>query len=56
MTGEAAEQFKAERVAANPMRRFGTPEEVARAVAFLAFDATYTAGAEFAVDGGTTQL
>jgi NAD(P)-dependent dehydrogenase (short-subunit alcohol dehydrogenase family) len=56
MTAEAAEQFKAERVANNPMRRFGTPDEVARAAAFLAFDATYTTGAEFAVDGGATQL
>ncbi|GAB7190977.1 SDR family oxidoreductase [Kineococcus sp. NUM-3379] len=56
MTAEAAEQFKAERVADNPMQRFGTPEEVARAAAFLAFDATYTTGAELVVDGGTTQL
>ncbi|CAM5506572.1 hypothetical protein SVIOM342S_01701 [Streptomyces violaceorubidus] len=38
------------------MRRFGTPEEIARAAAFLAFDATYTTGAELAVDGGATQL
>ncbi|PZG21006.1 SDR family oxidoreductase [Nonomuraea aridisoli] len=56
MTAEAAEQFKAQRVAGNPMRRFGTPDEVARAAAFLAFDATYTTGAELAVDGGATQL
>lgn len=53
---EAAAQFKAERVADNPMRRFGTPDEVARAAVFLAFDATYTTGSEFAVDGGATQL
>ena len=38
------------------MRRFGTPEEIATAAAFLAFDATYTAGTELAVDGGATQL
>jgi NAD(P)-dependent dehydrogenase (short-subunit alcohol dehydrogenase family) len=56
MSAEAAAQFKAERVADNPMRRFGTPEEVARAAAFLAFEATYTTGAELAVDGGVTQL
>ncbi|MGC9497109.1 SDR family oxidoreductase [Streptomyces sp. WG7] len=56
MTEEAAERFKAERVADNPMRRFGTPDEIARAAAFLAFDATYTTGAELAVDGGATQL
>lgn len=56
LSAEAAEQFKAERVADNPMRRFGTPDEVATAAAFLAFDATYTTGSEFAVDGGVTQL
>ncbi|CAL9662929.1 putative oxidoreductase [Streptomyces sp. enrichment culture] len=56
MTKEAADQFKAERVAENPMGRFGTPEEVARAMTFLAFDATYTTGTELAVDGGITQL
>jgi NAD(P)-dependent dehydrogenase (short-subunit alcohol dehydrogenase family) len=56
MTKEAAEQFKAQRVADNPMQRFGTPDEVARAAVFLAFEATYTAGAELVVDGGVTQL
>ncbi len=40
----------------NPMKRFGTPEEIAKAVLFLAFDATYTTGAEFPVDGGWSQL
>jgi NAD(P)-dependent dehydrogenase (short-subunit alcohol dehydrogenase family) len=33
------------------MRRFGTLDEFARAAAFLAFDATYTTGAELALDG-----
>jgi NAD(P)-dependent dehydrogenase (short-subunit alcohol dehydrogenase family) len=56
MTEEAAEQFKAQVVADNPMQRFGTVDEFARAAAFLAFDATYTTGAEFTVDGGRTQL
>jgi NAD(P)-dependent dehydrogenase (short-subunit alcohol dehydrogenase family) len=56
ITKEAADQFKAERVAENPMQRLGTPEEVAKAAAFLAFDATYTTGTEFVVDGGITQL
>ncbi|WP_345963470.1 SDR family oxidoreductase [Streptomyces sp. BRB040] len=55
-TAEEAARFKAERVADNPMRRFGTPEEIARAAAFLAFDATYTTGAELVADGGATQL
>jgi NAD(P)-dependent dehydrogenase (short-subunit alcohol dehydrogenase family) len=52
----AAAEFKAQRVAENPMRRFGTPEEIARAAAFLAFDATYSTGTELVVDGGDTQL
>ncbi|MBB5918148.1 NAD(P)-dependent dehydrogenase (short-subunit alcohol dehydrogenase family) [Nocardia transvalensis] len=56
MSAEAAAQFKAQVVADNPMRRFGTTDEIATAAAFLAFDATYTTGAEFAVDGGATQL
>jgi NAD(P)-dependent dehydrogenase (short-subunit alcohol dehydrogenase family) len=56
MSAEAAQQFKAERAATNPMRRFGTPDEIATAAVFLALDATYTAGVELAVDGGATQL
>jgi NAD(P)-dependent dehydrogenase (short-subunit alcohol dehydrogenase family) len=39
-----------------PMKRFGTPEEIAKAVLFLAFDATFTTGAELPVDGGWSQL
>jgi NAD(P)-dependent dehydrogenase (short-subunit alcohol dehydrogenase family) len=56
MPEEAAEQFKAQVVADNPMQRFGGVDEFASAAAFLAFDATYTTGAEFTVDGGRTQL
>src|SRR5271155_5222250 len=41
---------------ANPMKRFGTSEEIAKAVLFLAFDATFTTGAELPVDGGWSQL
>lgn len=41
---------------ANPMKRLGKPEEVAKAVLFLAFDATFTTGAEITVDGGQSQL
>jgi NAD(P)-dependent dehydrogenase (short-subunit alcohol dehydrogenase family) len=39
-----------------PMKRFGLPEEVARAALFLAFDATFTTGADLPVDGGIGQL
>lgn len=53
---EAAERTIAQMREANPMKRFGRPEEVAKAVAFLAFEATYTTGAELVVDGGASQL
>ncbi|MEU9558201.1 SDR family oxidoreductase [Streptomyces fumanus] len=56
LSQEAADQFRAERTASNPMKRYGTVEEFAKAAAFLAFDATYTTGVELAVDGGETQL
>jgi NAD(P)-dependent dehydrogenase (short-subunit alcohol dehydrogenase family) len=39
-----------------PMKRFGKADEVAKAVLFLAFDATFTTGAEIPVDGGWSQL
>ena len=39
-----------------PMKRFGTSEEIAKAVLFLAFEATFTTGAELPVDGGWSQL
>jgi NAD(P)-dependent dehydrogenase (short-subunit alcohol dehydrogenase family) len=42
------EQFRE----AVPMKRFGLPEEVARAALFLAFEATFTTGADLPVDGG----
>ncbi|MBN8912457.1 MAG: glucose 1-dehydrogenase [Rhizobiales bacterium] len=38
-----------------PLRRFGTPEEIARAALFFASeDSAYVTGAELAVDGGMT--
>lgn len=56
MPEETVEQVFLELTEQNPMKRLGRPEEVAKAVAFLAFEATYTTGAEFAVDGGASQL
>ena len=56
MPAEEAQQTEAQMTAENPMQRFGQPLEVAKAVAFLAFDATYTTGAELPVDGGGSQL
>ncbi|MFF4313105.1 SDR family oxidoreductase [Streptomyces sp. 900105755] len=40
----------------NPMQRLGMSEEVAAAVAYLAFGATFSTGTEFPVDGGASQL
>ncbi|NEE00842.1 SDR family oxidoreductase [Phytoactinopolyspora halotolerans] len=56
LSKEAEEEFRAERTQSNPMKRYGTVDEFAKAAAFLAFDATYTTGIELTVDGGETQL
>lgn len=53
---EIAEQAKAEMRDRNPMGRSGEPIEIAKAFAFLAFDATFTTGAELVVDGGASQI
>jgi NAD(P)-dependent dehydrogenase (short-subunit alcohol dehydrogenase family) len=56
LPAEAAGQLKANFIAGNPMQRMGSTEEIARAVDFLGFDATYTTGAELPVGGGATQI
>lgn len=56
LPAEAVEPTITQMREANPMKRFGRPEEVAKAVAFLAFEATFTTGAELAIDGGASQL
>jgi len=53
---DVAAQLMGQMTEAIPMKRFGTAEEVAKAVLFLAFDATFTTGAELPVDGGWSQL
>jgi NAD(P)-dependent dehydrogenase (short-subunit alcohol dehydrogenase family) len=54
--GPEATTTRENMTANNPMHRFGDPDEVAQAVLFLAFNATFTTGAELAVDGGVSQL
>src|ERR1700733_3056923 len=55
-TEEMRTQVKGHTVGIIPMKRFGTSQEIAKAVLFLAFDATFTTGAELPVDGGWTQI
>ena len=58
--GMPAETVQAARngiVAKSPIQRFGKPEEIAKAVLFLASDdSSYVVGQELAVDGGITLL
>ena len=54
---EAMDEFAKGITAQIPMKRFGQPEEVAGAVAFLASqDASYITGVEINVDGGLGQI
>ena len=53
---EAVDQMFVHMKESVPMKRVGQSDEVAKAVAFLAMDATYTTGAELPVDGGWSQL
>ena len=51
--GPARPEREAALVRDTPLRRFGTPEEVAHAVVYLASDeSAYTTGAELVLDGG----
>jgi NAD(P)-dependent dehydrogenase (short-subunit alcohol dehydrogenase family) len=48
-------ELREQRLKEIPMGRFGTPEEVANAVFFLASDeSSFTTGSELVVDGGLT--
>ena len=54
--GDAGVQVREKMTGMVPMKRFGTSDEIAKAVLFLAFDGTFTTGAELPVDGGWSQL
>src|SRR5688500_13213649 len=54
---EQSEQFKKNIVNTVPMGRMGNPDEVAKAVSFLASDdSSYITGIELFVDGGLAQI
>src|SRR5246500_2523565 len=56
-SGEAGEQRRKMVASAIPLGRFGRPDEVAKAVVFLASDeSSYITGAEIFVDGGFAQV
>ncbi|MEO8208102.1 MAG: 3-oxoacyl-[acyl-carrier-protein] reductase [Chloroflexota bacterium] len=57
LTQDLAAPLQAELTARTPLGRFGTPEEIAQAVAFLASDdAAYITGQVLAVDGGLVMM
>ena len=54
---EQSSQLKKDLVSTVPLRRMGTPDEVAKVVTFLASDeSSYVTGIELFVDGGTAQI
>lgn len=53
---EHVDLFKDIGAKTTPIGRISTAEEVAKAVLFLAFDATYTTGIEYVMDGGSRFL
>ena len=55
MTSSLPDEVKAASLARIPAGRYGTPEDIARAVAFIVSDeASYITGQSLAVDGGMT--
>jgi NAD(P)-dependent dehydrogenase (short-subunit alcohol dehydrogenase family) len=57
LSDEQIEQFKAQAATTTPLGRTGTPEEIAKAVLFLASnDSSFITGIELFVDGGAAQI
>ena len=57
MSAEQVVQFSQQMSASIPLGRVGTPDEVAKAMVFLASDdSSYISGIELAVDGGMNQV
>ena len=55
--GEQGEQLKASLESIIPLGRFGNPDEIAKAVSFLASnDSSFVTGIELFVDGGMAQI
>ena len=54
---EHSRQLKKDLVSTVPLRRMGTPDEVAKVVSFLASDdSSYVTGIELFIDGGAAQI
>jgi len=57
MTDDQIKQFEADAAATTPLGRAGIPDEIAKAVVFLASDdSSYVTGIELFVDGGAAQI